>query len=246
MSRFLRYEACPRCRARGHDNRGDNLGRYDDGSAHCFSCHYHEPSKFANVFNPHREAINVPKSLCPTDFTREVPTKCLQWLLQYGLPYTHWQPLIGYSEYYQRLVFEVKDETQLYFTIGRYFGEEKKRKWHVWGDCHKHTHVLRAPHDTEHSPIVLVEDLISAHKVNHAGFTCIPLFGTNVSNPILYYLINANQPVALWLDKDQELNAKKQAMRLGSVIGQPVKIVTTDQDPKELMFSVIQEKVNGT
>lgn len=244
MSRFLRYEACPKCRSNGHDNRGDNLGRYNDGSAHCFSCGYHERGAFGNVFQ--RELLtNVPKSLCPTDFTREVPAKCLKWLLQYGLPYTHWQPSLGYSAYYQRLIFEVKDEHQLYFTIGRYFGEEKKRKWHVWGDCHQHAHVLRGTDEAECSPIVLVEDLISANKVAEAGFICIPLYGTNVHPPAIYYLINSNKPAVLWLDKDQELNAKKQALRLESVIGQPVRIITTDQDPKELMLSLIKEKING-
>lgn len=244
-TRFLRYEACPRCRSNGHDNRGDNLGRYDDGSAHCFACGYSERGVFGSVFNNTRAVNNAPKSLCPTDFTRNVPTKCLQWLLQYGLPYTYWQSTIGYSEYYKRLVFEVKDATQLYFTIGRYFGGEGKRKWHVWGDCHKHAHVLYGTNQDTNSPIVLVEDLISANKVASAGYTCIPLFGTNVHNPALYYLINANKPVALWLDADQALNVKKQAMRLESVIGQPVKVITTADDPKELMLSLIQEKING-
>jgi hypothetical protein len=241
---FLRYEACPKCRSNGHDNRGDNLGRYDDGSAHCFSCGYHEHGSFGHVFQ--RKLLeDVPKSLRPTDFTREVPTRCLQWLLQFGLPYTHWQPTLGYSEHYQRLVFQVFTEDQLAFSIGRYFGTEERRKWHVWGDCHEHAHVLFGTNQTANSPVVLVEDLISAHKVNAAGFTCLPLFGTNVHKPALYYLMNQTQPVVLWLDKDQELNMKKQAMRLESIISNQVSVRSTDHDPKMLSFKQINEVINA-
>ena len=35
-------EACPKCRANGNDNSGDNLARYSDGGAFCFACQYFE------------------------------------------------------------------------------------------------------------------------------------------------------------------------------------------------------------
>jgi hypothetical protein len=35
---------CPRCRERGEDSSGDNLGLFDDGHAYCFSCRYYEIS----------------------------------------------------------------------------------------------------------------------------------------------------------------------------------------------------------
>lgn len=37
-------EPCPQCRREGKDSSGDNLARYPDGSAHCFSCGYREPA----------------------------------------------------------------------------------------------------------------------------------------------------------------------------------------------------------
>lgn len=33
---------CPKCKEKGGDWDDDNLVRYDDGSAHCFACKYHE------------------------------------------------------------------------------------------------------------------------------------------------------------------------------------------------------------
>ena len=37
MGKFLGYEACPKCRDRGADRRGDNLAIYSDGGRHCFA-----------------------------------------------------------------------------------------------------------------------------------------------------------------------------------------------------------------
>lgn len=35
-------ERCPKCADNGNDNSGDNLARYSDGGAYCFSCQYFE------------------------------------------------------------------------------------------------------------------------------------------------------------------------------------------------------------
>lgn len=204
---------------------------YDNGHGHCFACHHH---KFPTVFTPKIEKPYGPKSLFPSDFTREVPTSAYVWLLQYGLPYSYWKPYTGYSEEAgKRLVFTVGQPVQ--FTIGRTLESEGKRKWFVWGDCHRHCEALG-----DGGTIVLVEDLISAHKVAAAGFISIPLFGTKVHAAHYYYLTHTPLPVVLWLDKDQEQNVKKQALQIESIIDRPVKIVTTDKDPKGLSFEAIR------
>lgn len=267
MSRIVTYEPCPACRRVGRDSRGDNLAVYDDGGAHCFACKYHE---FPKHYVPKKKVENVPKSLRPFDYTREVPAAALKWLLQYGLPWSYWKESLGYSPKEGRLVFDVGNP--LDFSIGRYIeeldqggalrrggelpvlgtkGQESSykspsstpnqdkpvRKWFVWGDCHKHTEVVGAERD---GPIVLVEDLISAHKVGQVT-TAVPLFGTKLYPCHIHTLINKNKPVVLWLDKDQELNVKKQAWQLESVINRPVKVVITDKDPKELSFESIKD-----
>jgi hypothetical protein len=50
-----------------------------------------------------------------------------------------------------------------------------------------------------------------------------------------------HRPVYLWLDKDQELNVKKQAMHLESLINRRVINVTTDRDPKCYRTEEIRE-----
>jgi twinkle protein len=42
-------EPCPKCRENGGDNDGDNLARYDDGGAYCFSCGHSENAEGSNV-----------------------------------------------------------------------------------------------------------------------------------------------------------------------------------------------------
>ena len=162
-----------------------------------------------------------------------------KWLLQYGLPMSHWRESVGYSPSSERLVFCIPEQ----FSIGRYVGTPKPgtKKWYVWGDCHKHAEVIN--HEGKY--IVLVEDLISAHKVAEAGYVAIPLFGTQVHNCVLYYLLNSDKQVVLWLDKDQEGNVKKTAIRLQSIINRPVSLVITDKDPKCLSFETIQASLNA-
>lgn len=235
---FLNYEACPRCVGIGRDNRRDNLGRYSDGSLHCFSCGYH---RFPKHYSVPEVKPNVSKSLLPADFTREVPTKALQWLLQYGLPYQYWKESIGYSPRDERLVFTVSNQ----FSIGRYVGanietlakSKQPRKWYVWGDSHKHCEIVG-----DGTVVVLVEDLISAHKVGQVA-TAIPLFGTRVHPCHLYFLLNDTRPVVLWLDKDQELQVRSRALQLESLINRPVKVITTDKDPKAISFQEIANKL---
>jgi hypothetical protein len=167
-----------------------------------------------------------------------------KWLLQYGLPMSHWKESVGYSPSSERLVFCIPEQ----FSIGRYVGEPKPgaKKWYVWGDCHKHCEVVKGTSQSDQrNVIVLVEDYISSHKVAEAGYDAIPLFGTQVHNPVLYYLLNSDKQVVLWLDKDQEGNVKKTAIRLQSIINRPVSLVVTDKDPKCLSFETIQENLNA-
>lgn len=122
------------------------------------------------------------------------------------------------------------------------------RKWFVWGDCHKHTEAIVPRGGSEYGIgeyIILVEDLISAHKIGQVT-TSIPLFGTKIHPCHYYYLINSDKPVVLWLDKDQELNVKKQAWQLESVINRPVKVVITEQDPKKISYEEIKNILRST
>lgn len=169
--------------------------------------------------------------MLPGDFTREIPNTGLQWLLQYGLPWSYWKDQIGYSPERGRLVFLVGNPLQ--FSIGRLVEEREgnhasRRKWYVWGDSHKHAEVVG-----NGETVVLVEDLISAHKLAAlCPVKAVPLFGTQVHPCHLWFLMQEQKPIVLWLDKDQESRVYHQAAKLQTMTGCKTSVVITDQDPK--------------
>jgi hypothetical protein len=250
MSRVVKTSPCPRCRERGKDSRGDNLVTYDDGGSHCFSCAYHEHPKH---FVPKIKEIYVSKVL-PPDFTREVPTVGWKWLLQYGLSYNYWKETVGFSPKEGRLYFTVGPKNDPVFSIGRLVeevgGEGKRPKWKVWGDCHKHADLLPGRALALAGCTVLVEDIVSAHKVAEAGAEAMALFGTQVHPCHVYALRRASEglpePIVMWLDKDQEGAVGKKATRLHLLTNRPVYILHTNQDPKCLSLETIKETLNET
>lgn len=120
------------------------------------------------------------------------------------------------------------------------------RKWYVWGDSHKHAEIVAAcgSSDVKDKPVVLVEDLVSAHKVANAGYIAMPLFGVNWHPCHVYYLMQEQCPVVLWLDKDQAGTIMRKAMGLQALVGCPVRTVVTDNDPKALTFKEINEQLS--
>lgn len=246
MSKFLSYEQCPKCLEKGRDNRGDNLGVYSDGSAHCWACGHHVFPK--HYIKQEKKELDVPKGVLPPDFTREVPARGWQWLLQYGLPYSYWKPFVGWSEKYSRLVITVGEPCE--FSIGRWIGEDNlalpagnhasRRKWWAWGNCHKTAHVFGTY--SESKEVVLVEDVISAHKIGSITGRCaIPLFGTRVFDAVVPVLRHIGLPLVLWLDKDQEHTMPKKADHLAALTGLGVRYVVTDDDPKDYNPVKIEE-----
>lgn len=253
MSRFHHYEPCPRCRENGRDSRGDNLGVYSDGGAHCYSCGYHKfPLGWWRLTEDKVDHVDENEKVLPSDFSREIPAKAWQWVLKFGLGYRYWQEHCGYSEKDRRLIFTVRTgdkDSPVAFSIGRLFEEastgtdpqRSPRKWYAYGNCHEKAHVVGDY--TKSEKIVLVEDLISAHKVGQVC-PCIPLFGTRIFDGVIQTLRYIGLPIVLWLDYDQQGNIVKKAHNLSCLINQPVSYIFTEKDPKENSFQEIKELLN--
>lgn len=249
MARFDHYEPCPRCTDGGRDRAGDNLAIYSDGGSHCFSCGYHRFPVGVPVRKP--EVDDGAKSVLPADFTREVPARAWEWLLQYGLSWRYWTPFVGWSERESRLV--ITCGTPIGFSVGRFIGTpttkgepdetplRQPRKWFAYGNCHANANVFGW--DTDGGKTVLVEDIVSAHKVGQHT-PCIPLFGTRVPAPVMTTLRHIGLPILMWLDKDQDVHSARRAAQLAMVTGLPVTYVSTNTDPKCQTISKIGEIVN--
>jgi hypothetical protein len=240
LSKFLRYEACPKCQDRGADRAGDNRAVYADDSKHCFACGAHT---FAKHYKRVYEEIDTKdKAKLPYDFSREIPSRAWRWLLAYGLSWRYWQEHCGYSEAESRLIFKVGEPFD--FSIGRYIPPDEgtsdvpiPRKWHVYGNSHERSHLF-GPYE-EAKQVILVEDLISAHKVGAAGHLVLPLFGTNIHACHLKQLRELHLPIIMWLDNDQKSMAIQRCNRLSILSGLPCKYVFTENDAKLLSIKDI-------
>lgn len=238
MARFSGYTPCPKCRERGADRSGDNLANWMDGSAHCFSCGYHVPPPFQLTFiNKEEDKDDKEKAVLPRDFQRShIPAAAIKWIIQYGLPWSYWKAHCGYSEEEGRLVITVGDPIK--FSQGRLIDQSLgKRKWKFYGDGHNYVEVIGA---TLSGEVVLVEDLISAHKVGQ-HVPCIPIFGTTIHDVVVAELQRLNRPVRLWLDADQYPLLPKKINRLQGLLRHPVRYIFTEKDPKECSMEQIKE-----
>jgi len=238
MSTFVRLEQCPRCAENGRDRHGDNLGVYSDGGAHCFSCGFHRAAKFALKHLIERNVTDdKEKAVLPSDFQREIPTAGWKWLLQCQLPMSYWKTYCGYSPREERLIFTVGNPTR--FSVGRFVGDPSlgKSKWKVYGDKSSYVEIVSEQLSEQ---IVLVEDIISAHKVGHVA-SSIPLFGTIITDLVVKKLQELNRPVRLWLDQDQYSLLPRKINRLQAFLGVSVSHITTRKDPKEYSIEEIKE-----
>ena len=229
MSKFTHHEQCPKCAENGKDRHKNNLGVWADGAKFCFSCGYRESPSFRKLkLLTQENTDDKEKAVLPSDFTREVPVEGWKWLLQYSIPMSYWKTRCGFTAKENRLVFTIGNPIR--FSIGRALGEHLgASKWKVYGDKSSYVETVNEQVSGE---VLLVEDLISAHKVGLAGFTAIPLFGTSIGDRHIAHLQALNRPVVLWLDYDQGGSLGKRMGRLQAFLKNPVRGVWTTKDPK--------------
>lgn len=121
--------------------------------------------------------------------------------------------------------------------------EEEPRKWRMWGN-RLGTAVILEPKDADSAErVVLVEDLISAHKVAQVT-ACLPLFGTNLYPKAISTLRALKRPILLWLDGDQYPLLAPKINRLQAFLDVPVGFIRTDKDPKGFSTDEIKGILN--
>jgi len=109
----------------------------------------------------------------------------MDWLHQY-FPDVKDFPLCYWSEEKRWLIFPIMDKQMKHMLAWqyRYFGDNKDHpKWVGYGINENLIHIISNPNTTpnRNPGIVLVEDLISGHKVGHTGTPTLCLFGSNIS-----------------------------------------------------------------
>jgi ribosomal protein S27AE len=212
----IKFSACPRCRKRGDDRKGDNLAEYKD-NYYCFKCGYYESKRTLERVND-AYSQHIAEDNRQLDTIKQLPDVARQWL-------NKWQLTLDELD-----CFRWNEEKQLLVMVnlptfwhGRCFAPFSKSKYLSngikpflqWGQS-----------DT----IVLVEDVISALKVGRVATGC-PLFGTMPYKLILDGL-ERYKNIFIWLDKDAAIKSLKTARITSELIGKPIRVIITEKDPK--------------
>lgn len=221
---FLRHEPCPKCREVGNDRSGNNLARYSNGSAFCFSCGYLERAERYSPQGGTRESGDRP----PRDLTPDIPSPNKEWLAQY-LTEEEIRKHFVYSPSLQRHIFQE----------GSYWEARS---------------VTRQPKTLSHGdkPFILfgrggticvVEDVVSAIKVGRVA-AGLPLFGNSLP-PDWMVLLAKLRPsrILIWLDPDMATQSWKLTRKMNSLCG-CARSVRSEMDPKDYSTEQIREIIN--
>lgn len=247
VSGAAKHEPCPSCRKKGNDTRGDNLGRWPDGHAWCFSCGYYEPPETERVMfatfksSPawRRDEYEYDDNfvMFPNDFSRYIPEHGMKWLNRYNI--TNREIIkhkFGWSQDRQRLIMPVMDkDNKVIMWQGRAF-EGRAPKYLTRGPVSDICHIIYPDDwhfdkvaDTGTLEVVIVEGLLDAIKVGRV-VPAVPLWGSKASTSLLRKLANQFELLGVWLDPDKIADGVRTALRASQWI--PSYVVSSTQDPK--------------
>lgn len=234
MASFVKHEACPSCGSR------DNLGRYSDGSAFCFGCHYVERANISPfVGERDGKSQESPDGVrFPDDATRNLDGEGHSFLAKYGVSgYAVIRAGLKWSPSWQQLLFPMYDEQgHLCCVQARNFNPKRaaKSKYYNVGDKSQ-----SCTYYGQTETVVLVEDCVSAIKIGMVE-TGFPLLGTSITKERLSWLGKRFKRIVVWLDRDKwrEARAISDAARL---MGVESSTVFTDHDPKTYSLDEIKE-----
>jgi twinkle protein len=234
MASFVRHESCPKCGSR------DNLGRYSDGGAYCFGCHYREGPD-SNEYRPaFGRVVDSQRETAP--LVQGIPREAVAaYLHRYGLTV---HELLAYRPFFGErgtsLGFEYRDkEGTIVATQTRNLDPSyrTKTKYFNVGTTYS-VFDLMSPH--RGTKVVITEDKLSAIKVaRHVD--AIPALGTVFQLHKIVELKNRGyQSIVVWLDQDKWREGREIADQ-AKWLGLSAKALLTEKDPKEYTDEQILE-----
>lgn len=225
---FVQHEPCPNCGSK------DNLARYSDGHGWCFGCGHYEPGKYSpHLFEKLKNEDTTLKY--PKDATNQIDSSAIKWLSQYGLTVKELiDNKVQWSPFMQMLLFPYLVDGVLAAWQGRNFG--KGPKWFSRGKLHDLWYTV----GIESPVVVFVEDIVSAIKVGRHAKS-VPVFGSIISPWKLLKASRIADKIVIWLDEDKHKEALKAATKAQPFVSNPVIVIKTEADPKELQDATIKE-----
>jgi hypothetical protein len=178
----------------------------------------------------------VEKVELPAGFTQEISPEGLAWLYSHGLTDADIEEFsIGYSRVLNRVILPVYRKGELVYWQGRglnppfvagknpkYMNIKAKGREDIWF----------VPMDSiSTDQIVLVEDIISAIRVHHAGYDCLGLLYAYIPDDLVMRLSKVYTEIVFWLDPDKWSRMMNRVKRWRA-FGINVRSIRSDHDPK--------------
>lgn len=224
-------------------------------SCHCFRCQEPESHRFVPhgqrtiaEIQRHKKELEEHKNkppYLPSDFTTEIPVK-YAWFLKYGISLeTAKKYGFGYSEFFHRIVIPIHRGPWLAAVHLRAINPDDKPKYLnlgrpqldllFWADGH------------ESDDLVIVEDVLSAIKVNLAGYNAVALNGSSMTDVQALRIASCNGTRYVWLDGDAagQKGARQCVTQLHLQATGDVRMVKTDNDPKTYNREEIAQHIKG-
>lgn len=181
----------------------------------------------------------------PEDFDVEIPNIAKAWLRKYGVTDAEISRYrFGYSERMNRLILPVFNGEDLVYWQGRKLDNGPGPKYISMKtkDGGKFFELVSSVNTKEQTPVVLVEDIVSAICVRRAGFNAIALLGSYIGDKISARLHELGvKQVCVWLDPDKRTEAVRFARKLSGLGLSAVALVTPTKDPKDYNVTQIKQ-----
>lgn len=218
----------------------------------CYRCHDDGWEKFgvrsvAEVLEARNafDTLTTRATAIPVDAVRldapDVPTDAHLWVLRAGITPEQASSLYGFTWHQptRRIFLPVGKGV----ILARAVYKEDKPKYKLMGIGGSHLYTLQGK-----NPLVIVEDILSAIKVNKAGYSSCAVLGTSIS-PENAAVIAGYSDVVLWLDPDKA--GVEGRRHIKKVLGlYPVNVMYaqegTTKDPKFLSRETIIQTIEAT
>lgn len=221
---FIKHHPCEKCHSR------DNLAEYSNGF-YCFGCGWFQRKTDIQSLQERIKPTETLSNELKTDglyddlyLTEKIAPEALKWLLRY-IP----------MEETKRFSWEPEKKWLMLYKSNTFYQARDFSGKRKYINCGKKPFVIYS--QTGKEPLVFVEDVLSAIKVELAGGTAVPMFGSSISWEF------PQKEVMLWFDRDKATTAIKYKNLLQEK-GKCVKLIITDLDCKEYYNNFIKSIIN--
>ena len=236
---------CPRCDGGTSREQSLRVTKGDSGDV-WFRCYRNKCGFTGGTGHPTGSIGQTPRVRRAHRFTGSTALLTAQ---QLAALYAKFPGLVGYDDlsewrfarHYNRFIIPLKDSTLTKWGVDAkwvdvlYIPKPCGPKSLIYYDNAEYVRLGWTRNDSRKRAggvVVVVEDMISASVVANAGFDCVALLGTSLSNEQVYALAEQHDTLVVALDPDAAQKAATMSTRNAFWFSNGARTVFFDKDPK--------------